>query len=301
VEIALTGPQTAVTVVASEDVLIQGTTGPVALGDGISVQGFSDENPAQLVFIETEAGTGGFGVKGASSLDGTESGLVEGGEHLTITFDTPASEIQLVLDHLMTDNSAEAVSYVAYGYDAAGALEQIGSGVFDALNGTELAAPGSWAFTLELDGVAVLELTALTDTTTFSLESISAALEPATSIEATSTVDDEEAATDVLAISSLDTTALASDDVDTSSDPTVDSELAADLVTDMDSSETSLDGLLGDSTTDETGEVSSLEDTSTTDVSSTADPSMTNETGGSASIVDTTTTVFDGTDTTVAA
>jgi hypothetical protein len=279
--------------------LTQGTTSPVALGDGISVQGFSDDNPAQLTFIETESGSGGFGVKGASSLEATESGLVEGGEHLTITFDTPASEIQLVLDHLMTDNSAEAVSYVAYGYDAAGALEQIGSGVFDALNGTELAAPGSWAFTLELDGVAVLELTALSNTT-FSLESISADLAPMALTETTPTVD-EEAPTDVLATSSLDTTALASDDVDTSSDPTVDSELAADLVTDMDSSETSLDGLLGDSTTDETGEVSSLEETSTTDVSSTEDPSMTNETGGSASITDTTATVFDGTDTTVAA
>ena len=241
------------------------------------------------------------GINSAGSLEGLNSafvdGTAEGSETLKISFDAPASNIQVVLADL---DSAETVEFVAYGYDEAGNLVEIGSGLL-ALDGTEVDPSGTSSFALDLVGVAVLELTALT-ATTFSLESISADLEPAISMETTPTVD-EEATTEILATSTLDTTdaALLAEESDTSSDTTVDEELAADLVTDMDSSETSLDGLLADdSTTTDTTDVSSLEDTSTTDATTSDDASMTTETGGSASISDTTTAVFDG-DTTVAA
>ncbi len=156
--IGIIDAQSRVTLVADHS--LAGTKGPVAFGDGVTIQGFDSKGAAARLAY----GDGGIGIVGKA-----KTGKVEGpfpreidyragkSEKLVIHFDNAASDVSVVLGQFYAGeaNRGERAIYTAY--DAGGAV--IATGVLVAGTG-EHVANGMSRFDLGLNGVARVELEA---------------------------------------------------------------------------------------------------------------------------------------------
>ena len=148
-----------VTLVADQS--LEGSTGPVAFGEGVTIQGFDLKgNAAELGYGDGGVGVSGkgFSKKGEPVFRDEVDFRGKASERLVIAFDNAASDISLTLGQFYAkeSNKGELAAFTAYDADG----EVIATGTLDPTNGAMRVSEAVWRFDFGLNGVSRIELAA---------------------------------------------------------------------------------------------------------------------------------------------
>lgn len=148
-----------VTLVADQS--LEGSKGPVAFGEGVTIQGFDLKgNAAALGYGDGGVGVigRGFGKKGEPVFRDEVDFRGGKSERLVIAFDNAASNISLTLGQFYAkeNKSGELAAFTAYDADG----DVIATGTLDPDSASARISEAVWRFDLGLDGVSRIELVA---------------------------------------------------------------------------------------------------------------------------------------------
>ena len=148
-----------VTLVADQS--LEGSTGPVAFGDGVTIQGFDLKgNAAALGYGDGGVGVigKGFGKKGEPAFRDEVDFRGNKSERLVIAFDNAASDISLTLGQFYSKENKKGELAAFTAYDADG--DVIATGTLDPDAASAKVSEAVWRFDLGLNGVSRIELVA---------------------------------------------------------------------------------------------------------------------------------------------